>query len=190
LVVVDVAGRGSACATLADHVATHLLGLLVMGCRLERATCIAERDFACEMPHESGHTVADFVAVFAALLEPSRRCLHYVSAGHETALLLSRDRSHRHLEVTGPAFGIRNRPRYPIASVRFVPGDDLIVVTDGVTDARNSEGITFGSSGVVRAASRGAGDEERAQSILDQAPSSRDFSPDDRAAVVITYSRY
>jgi sigma-B regulation protein RsbU (phosphoserine phosphatase) len=184
LVVVDVAGRGAQCGPLAERVAMNLLGLLVRRCRLERAVWIADCDFACEIS-DGG---PQFVAVFAALLDPRKRRLRYVAAGHETALVLARDRSLRHLDVTGPAFGILAKPHHRSASVRFAAGDELIVVTDGVTDARDERGVSFGSSGVAHAAlqATAAGD-NRARALIDAAARYGTSVLDDRAAAVVAY---
>ena len=186
VVVVDVAGRGNAWRPLAYYVATNLLGLLVLHCRLDRAACIADRDFR----HEFTDTPAEFVAVFAALLDPDGRRMRYFSAGHETALVIALDRSHRQLGATGPAFGVETKPRHSATSVRFGPGDDLVVVTDGVTDARDERGVPFGSSGVVRAALRAkAAGTDAARSLIDDATQYAVF-PDDRAAVVISSPKH
>lgn len=182
LVVVDVAGRGNAWGSLSYYVAMNLLGLLVMQCQLERAVKTAEYDFRREIAAES----AQFVTVFAALLDANRHCLRYTSAGHDTALLLSHDRSHRHLSVTGPAFGLPANPLYRSASVGFSPGDLLVVVTDGVTAARNDRGVPFGSNGVLRAAVRARSTgKDPAQALIDEASQHEVERLDDRAAVIV-----
>jgi serine phosphatase RsbU (regulator of sigma subunit) len=183
LIVIDVAGRGSAWGPLSYYLAMNLLGLLVMECRLERATSIVEHDFRCELTTEG----PQFASVFAALLDAKNRRMHYVSAGHETALLLSREGSHRHLRTTGPAFGAGAKPHDRPASVQLAPGDDLIIVTNGITDARDDRGVAFGSSGVVGAALRSASSgKDPAWALIDEASRFGVREPDDRAAVVVT----
>jgi serine phosphatase RsbU (regulator of sigma subunit) len=186
IVVVGVAGHGAVYPALADWIALNLLGLLVMQCRIERAMGIAERDFTCEIARDVGQSVA----VFAALLDANERRLSYVSAAHETALVLSRDRSHRHLGITGPAFGITTKHRHQPASARFAPGDQLVVVTDGVTDARSKDAIAFGSRGVLRVASGYATGEDPARSLLDEASRYATSPLGDRAALVVSYPRH
>jgi serine phosphatase RsbU (regulator of sigma subunit) len=182
VVIVDVAGRGEALRPLAYYVATNLLGLLVMHFPLERAACIADRDFRDEFKNSA----PEFVAAFAGLLDPNEKRLRYLSAGHETALIAQPDRSHVHLSVTGPAFGIVSEPAHCAKSVPFGSGNDLIVVTDGITDARDAGGTVFGTSGVLRTALRAkAAGEDAARALVDGATRHGIFPSDDRAAMVI-----
>jgi sigma-B regulation protein RsbU (phosphoserine phosphatase) len=182
VVVVDGAGRGKALRPLAYYVATNLLGLLVMQCPLERAASIADRDFRAEFRADA----PEFVTVFAGLLDPDEEHLRYLSAGHETALIARPDRSHVHLGTTGPAFGIASKPRHYVASVPLRPGDNLIVVTDGITDARDAAGSIFGSRGVLRSALRSkAAGTDGARALLDDAARHAAFPADDRAAIVL-----
>ena len=183
LIVIDVAGHGSACNALAYYLTMNLLGLLAMNCRLERAARIVEHDFRCDMTQDG----PQLVSVFAALLDPEARRMQYVSAGHETALLLSREGWHRHLRTTGPAFGIVAQPHHRPASVQFAPGDNLIVVTNGITDARDDRGVAFGSDGVVAAAVRSLNSgRDAACALVDEAARYRAREPEDCAAAVVT----
>ena len=91
-----------------------------------------------------------FATLFVARL--SRRRLTYASAGHDCALLVRADGQHSHLPPTGTIVGIDEGERYTEKSIYVAPGDCLVLVTDGVTDARDSKGTFFGTTGVLRSA--------------------------------------
>jgi phosphoserine phosphatase RsbU/P len=89
-----------------------------------------------------------FASVFMGTL--SGRRLTYASAGHDFALLMSAGGAHRHLEPTGAVIGVIGAERYQERVLDVAPGDWLILVTDGITEARDARGKFFGTYGVVR----------------------------------------
>lgn len=184
-VVVDIAGRGAECRLPAFFLATNLLGLLTLGSPLERAAKLADRDFRAEF---RGNT-PEFASVFAGLIDPYKGRMQYVAAGHETAIIL-RDRSAGEaLAATSFAFGLFADAKYVPASLRFDAGDTLVVVTDGVTDARNDSGIRFGTGGVLFSVSRSLqrGDDP-ARALIEDATRHDVRAADDRAALAITFT--
>jgi phosphoserine phosphatase RsbU/P len=91
-----------------------------------------------------------FATVFLGALKG--RHLTYASAGHDFALLLNVNGRHRHLTPTGMVIGVNGAQCYGEKMLPVVQGDWLILVTDGITDTRNTQGTLFGTSGVVRSA--------------------------------------
>ena len=85
-----------------------------------------------------------FTSLLCAQINPSSRCLRYVNAGHEPALLL-RKGTHQvdRLESTGAILGLSRRGSYRELTVPFEPGDMLAAFTDGVAES-------MGPGGVVR----------------------------------------
>lgn len=132
VVVVDVAGRGPDWRPLAYYVATNMLGLLVLRCQLDRTAGIVDRDYQREFTGTPAQ-----LPVFAALLDPENQRVRYVSAGYEPAVIAGADRTRRWLRATGPAFGVQPRPCHSSTSERFSPGDQLVVVSGGLTDTRS-----------------------------------------------------
>jgi len=96
-----------------------------------------------------------YVTLFYALIDPQRRELRYVSAGHEPALLL-RKRSGRvqRLGSTGTVLGLTGRTAYEQRTMGMDPGDVLAVFTDGVTEATDAEGRQWSENGVLRVLQR------------------------------------
>jgi sigma-B regulation protein RsbU (phosphoserine phosphatase) len=91
-----------------------------------------------------------YAALFYASIDPLRRELRYVNAGHEPALLLRKrqDRAIR-LESTGAVLGLTHRSSYGQRCIPLEPGDLLAVFSEGVADTFNIHGQPFGSAGVL-----------------------------------------
>jgi len=72
-----------------------------------------------------------------------------VSAGHEDPLLLSADGVVTRVRLEGgPPFCITEYP-YPLETLKLQPGETLVLVTDGVTEAQNAQGRLFGSDRIL-----------------------------------------
>ncbi len=83
-----------------------------------------------------------FTSFFSAQIDPSRKSLRYVSAGHEPALLLGRRTgSVERLEPTGAVLGLSRRSHYREDIVAFEPGDLLAAFTDGVAESTSQSGV-------------------------------------------------
>jgi phosphoserine phosphatase RsbU/P len=95
-----------------------------------------------------------YATLFCAYLDPLRRQLQYISAGHELALLFERSSKRlRRLEHTGTVLGLTTRSAYCHRSMPIEAGDVLVTCTDGITDAAGANGQQFcedGVAGVVR----------------------------------------
>ncbi|GIK55095.1 MAG: SpoIIE family protein phosphatase [Chloroflexi bacterium] len=86
-----------------------------------------------------------FVTLFYGLLDPASGDLTYVNAGHDPPLFYqaAADRW-QSLAPTGPVLGISETMRYEQHTIRLHPNDFLLLYTDGVTDALNSQQQEFG----------------------------------------------
>jgi len=91
-----------------------------------------------------------YVTATAVRFGPAAATLDYASAGHPPALLLGHDRSIVTLDPSAPMI----HPSLPAWSceqrvVRMEVGDRLLLYTDGLTEAQNSEGDEFGFERLV-----------------------------------------
>lgn len=67
-----------------------------------------------------------------------------ICAGHEDPLVMDKDGNFRRVQLEGgPPFSIAEFP-YPLEQLALKPGETLVLVTDGVTEAQNSNGALFG----------------------------------------------
>lgn len=88
----------------------------------------------------------DFASLFLARWDPVTRALSYASAGHEPALFTTAGSPAARLESTGPLVGMMGDANWDTVSLAVQPGDLLLVLTDGVTEAMNAAGELFGRS--------------------------------------------
>ena len=75
-----------------------------------------------------------YVPWFYARIDPVRRQLHYVNAGHEAPLLVRRDGLIERLERTGAALGFSTRGLHRQVSVPLEAGDVLAVFSEAVSE--------------------------------------------------------
>lgn len=92
-----------------------------------------------------------FVTLFSARLHPDRDELEYVNAGHPEAYIRGVDSELRPLDSTGPIL-TSALPDVPCEqrTARLASGESLFLYTDGVTEARASEGM-FGAERMLEA---------------------------------------
>lgn len=111
-------------------------------------------------------TIADpslFVVLFLGLIDTEKMQLDYASAGHSAAYLRHAGEV-RQLPVTGPIIGL-GPSTFTTQTVPLVPGDTLVLATDGLTEARKRDGSILDDSGAMAIVARGAADP---QSLADQ----------------------
>lgn len=131
-----------------------------------------------------------YATLFLAHVDPPRRELRYVNAGHEPPLLL-RKRTGRaqRLPSTGTVLGLTGRTVYEQRTIGMDPGDVLVAFTDGVTEAADAQGREWGEDGVLSVLRR-CRDARGSESVAEILESARRFADpvmpaDDRTAVVV-----
>ncbi|MGO9060141.1 MAG: SpoIIE family protein phosphatase [Candidatus Binataceae bacterium] len=81
-----------------------------------------------------------FVTVFAGVLDLASGRLVYVSAGHDSPFVLSPQTQAQRLPARGgPPLGSVEDFPYPVEERQLVPGEMLLLYTDGVTEAENAQ---------------------------------------------------
>lgn len=93
-----------------------------------------------------------FIPVFYAILNPATLTLTYCNAGHEPGILFSNNTTIS-LETEGFPLGAIEDPEYNEKSITLTPNDLVIIVTDGVVEARLKNGTTFGYTNLKRVVS-------------------------------------
>lgn len=88
-----------------------------------------------------------FVTLLLARLDPASRSLTYASAGHQTCYVLGGAGQVKHpLDSNGIPLGIFPEMDYQAAGpVALEPGDLVLLVTDGIVEARAPDGAVFGT---------------------------------------------
>ncbi len=91
-----------------------------------------------------------YATFFYAQFDPYSRLLSYVNGGHNPPLLF-RGADVIRLEEGGPVVGLFPPASYTQASIGLLPGDTLVMFTDGVSEAMNSAGDEWGEESLIAA---------------------------------------
>jgi sigma-B regulation protein RsbU (phosphoserine phosphatase) len=91
-----------------------------------------------------------FVTLFYAQLDGPSRQLRYVSAGHNPPFVLHRDGSHERLCEGGIVLGVFANQPFKSGTVQLQSGDRMVLYTDGVTEACNSDDEEFGEERLLQ----------------------------------------
>jgi serine phosphatase RsbU (regulator of sigma subunit) len=90
-----------------------------------------------------------FVTVVVMVLDPAAHVVTVVNAGHTIPKLYSAAKKTLSdlvsVDIGGVPLGVEEKYDYLAVAVPLEAGDTVTVYTDGVTDAMNAAGITFGS---------------------------------------------
>jgi len=138
IVIADVADKGVPAA------------LFMALCRtLLRSAAISRTDPGITLARVNELIFADsktdlFVSVFYAVWEPSTGRLAYANGGHNPPLLIEPEKPARRLTEHGMVLGVSRDVAYQTRSLTIPSGALLVLYTDGVTEAMDSEGQFFG----------------------------------------------
>ena len=99
---------------------------------------------------ETQETRFGTATLFLGLLDPVSGSLCYANAGHEPPLLRRAGGAEEVLGATGPILGIGFEATYEEDVVALDLRDALLLMTDGVTEARNAQGAFLDGAGAWR----------------------------------------
>ncbi len=137
LIVADVSGKGVSAAVVASILQGMLYSQLSRDSPLGEMM-VAVNSFLCEKV--AGQKYATLVV--ARLHNDGR--LELINCGHVPPLLVSDDTVIK-LEEGNLPVGLVPGAEYQSSTLQMKPGDRLLLVTDGVTEAENAEGEFFGT---------------------------------------------
>lgn len=138
VLIADVSGKGLAAAlimvTFRAYVHATIINDLAMRVVMARVNRLVHQSTDGER----------FITTFYGLIDPEHKRLLYISAGHNPPLLLRADGTKQMLDEAGLPLGVFDNSHYSESVVDFKSGDILVMYTDGVTEAENSAGESFG----------------------------------------------
>jgi serine phosphatase RsbU (regulator of sigma subunit)/CHASE2 domain-containing sensor protein len=145
-VIGDVAGKGVPAALYMALSKALAKAMLRRGAdRLGAAVATLNLDLMDEADDEMG------VTLLAGVLDCATGRLSLVSAGHENPLVLRTDGSIETLQLRGgPPLCVIEFP-YADERAQLGPGDTLVLITDGATEASNGDNALLGVEGVIDA---------------------------------------
>jgi serine phosphatase RsbU (regulator of sigma subunit) len=142
LMVADVAGKGVAASLLAASVEALAAGAVEEGLRPADACARISRLLYQRTPHEK------YATAILAVADASGR-VEYANAGHNPGLLVRAGGEVERLGPTGVPLGILPVVAYRGATVELLPGDSLVLYTDGITEATDSREEELGLERLV-----------------------------------------
>ena len=145
VVVGDVAGHGIASALLMATVRSALRQRLALPGSIAQIITDVNRQLADDFA-ESGQ----FVTLFYLSIDPARKILEWVRAGHEPAICYD-PAANDLLELSGSgmALGVDKQCRYEINRKEDLSRGSIVVMgTDGVWETRNGRGQMFGRTAI------------------------------------------
>lgn len=91
-----------------------------------------------------------FSTLFVGIFDILSGNLTYINCGNEPPLLLRKDKIIIPLNSTGPVVGVFPEANFLIAETTMSCGDLLLVFTDGIPDALDEDGISFGKDQIYK----------------------------------------
>lgn len=139
--VADVAGKSIPAALLMATFQASLRTLSVTHSSLPELVA-SMNQYACT----NSQGGLRFTTAFLSELDPSTGTLSYINAGHNAPMLCRKSGSLERLEAGGLPIGIKGDAPYKSGSVVLAPGDWLVIFTDGVVEAMNTQGEEYGET--------------------------------------------
>ncbi|HEV2233765.1 MAG TPA: PP2C family protein-serine/threonine phosphatase, partial [Terriglobia bacterium] len=143
LVVADVSGKGVPAALLMSNLQATAKAYATLEFS-PKSLCDKVNRAICK-----SISSGKYITFFYAVLDLEGHRLTYTNAGHNPPLIAGRDGVCRRLEAGGVVLGFFADAGYEQASIDLVPGDRLVMFTDGITEAADSNGREFGEERLI-----------------------------------------
>ncbi|MGC2131566.1 MAG: SpoIIE family protein phosphatase [Candidatus Aquilonibacter sp.] len=140
--IADVSGKGVDAAVLTAFIKFTIRGIALR--RRDPGAMLAEFNTAFSQTVENPYL---FVSMFVGVLDTQTLQFRYASAGHDSAFVRRAD-DVQQLLVTGPVLGVMEEP-FETKTLYLEDGDTLVLVTDGLTEARNRAGEPLYEEGAM-----------------------------------------
>lgn len=135
----DITGKGMPAAMLmANLQATFRSQVLVND---DCSICITRTNKLLYRSTES----TKFATMIYGALDPETGHIKYTNGGHDCPILFTKNHPPIQLESTGLILGIFEDSEYSQESVQLAPGDLLLLFSDGITEAMNSDLEMYGT---------------------------------------------
>ncbi|HEX5508107.1 MAG TPA: SpoIIE family protein phosphatase [Pseudolabrys sp.] len=182
----DVSGKGVP-ASLFMAIAQSVIRVTVRGAS-DLATEIARVNALLATNNQESM----FATAFCAIVDAQSGEIAYCNCGHNAPLLLHDDKTLEELTPTGPPLAARANASFKMSTRKLLPGEGLVLFSDGLPEATNSQGEFFGDErvkeivhGLVRASAR-----ELVDGIVDKVDAFANGAQpyDDIACVALIYT--
>jgi sigma-B regulation protein RsbU (phosphoserine phosphatase) len=154
IVIGDVSGKGMGAALLMSNLQAIVRAFAPSGIAPEELCAKANQLIAGNV------APGKYITFFYAVIDVAAMRLDYCSAGHNPPILEHRDGTVETLDEGGPVLGVFPKARYARGTKQLRPGDFLVLFTDGITEAANSENEEFGEQRLMDLAGKRSGNAE------------------------------
>jgi serine phosphatase RsbU (regulator of sigma subunit) len=145
LLIADVSGKGMAASLLTVSLQALSEGPIEDGLPPDEISARLSRLLFKRTPPEK------YATAFLGVLAPETGVLRYTNAGHNPPLVVragpsgsSAESTAAELGATGPPLGLLSTAVYKAGEVTLGPGDLLVLYTDGIVEAVDSDGEEYG----------------------------------------------
>jgi len=142
----DVSGKGVAASLLMAKLSAEVRGGLIIESTFADMMQRLNRVF-CESRWDNR-----FVTFFFGILNPGTHEICFHNAGHIPPILVSPNGQAEMLgeNIIGLPLGVMEDTEYPESRFTIQPGQKLVVLSDGITDAMDMKGEYFSMTGVLK----------------------------------------
>ncbi|MEO0484261.1 MAG: SpoIIE family protein phosphatase, partial [Planctomycetota bacterium] len=157
----DVSGKGVGAAMLMAAAQSQLRTQLLSGAGLADAVARVNTDL-------HGRTESSkFVTLIAGVIDPDRRTVQLVDAGHGFAIIVpAQGAPQRAASPHGFPLGVVESADYEVFEAGLEPGGRVVVFSDGAVEQPNPEGDQFGIDAVIESIGGAAASDETTAALL------------------------
>jgi sigma-B regulation protein RsbU (phosphoserine phosphatase) len=140
----DVSGKGIPAALLMSNLQATLRGQVLQDRTPQ--SCIKKSNLLLFKSTD----MDKFATLFYGVLNTETHELHYCNAGHNYPFLIRANGEIVRLDIGGLVLGALEDFSFEESAVRFLPGDLLVIFSDGISEATNSSDDMFGEERLER----------------------------------------
>jgi phosphoserine phosphatase RsbU/P len=139
----DISGKGIPAALLMANLQASLRGQTLMD--IPCKDCIA---FTNNLMYRSTDS-NKFATLFYGILHSNKNKITFCNAGHNAPILITKDGEIKRLQDGGIIVGIMPDATYEDITIDFLSGDVLVVYSDGISEAMDSNEEEFGEERLI-----------------------------------------
>jgi serine phosphatase RsbU (regulator of sigma subunit) len=148
VVVADVEGKGISSAMVMSNLQATLRALVL---HLHSLNDIAESVNRMILNDTRGEK---YMTMFIGLIDLRRKAIHYINCGHVPPVIVRPGKAPIELREGGMVIGLFDGVQFDRGHVKFQTGDILLLCTDGITEAMDTQSEEFGMERVVACVSK------------------------------------
>lgn len=145
LVIGDVSGKGMAAALLMANLQANLRSQSALALTNPELLLLSVNRLFYENTVDSV-----YASLFFAEYDDESRSLRYANCGHLCGLILRGDGACCRLDSTATLVGLFRDWECKFVETKLLPGDLLVLYTDGVTEASDKQGEEFGEENLIQ----------------------------------------